>query len=219
MKSIQSYNFELDALWTKDQFRTFQALDSPFKIQAYLDSLLYSEESKYRSPRSVLRDKKAHCFDGAIFAAAALRRLGYDPIIIDMIAHRDDDHIIAVYKRDGYLGSIAKSNFVGLRFREPIYKNIRELIMSYFDSYYNLDRQKSLRSYIGPLNLKMFDKYDWMSDDKGMEEIEKKLNKMKITKVLTPKMIKNLSPVDDRTFQAGMIGANMAGVYDPRKKE
>jgi hypothetical protein len=219
MRIRNSKNFDFNSYWAKIELKIFQKLTSPAKIQKFLDSIPYSDESKYRSPRSVLKDRKAHCYDGAIFAAAALRRIGYPPIIIDMIAHRDDDHIIAIYEFDGYFGSVAKSNFVGLRFREPIYRDIRELVISYFDSYYNLDREKSLRGYIGPLSLKPFDKFNWMIDDKGMDEIEKKLNNMKITKLLTPKMIKNLVPIDDRTYNAGMLGANMAGMYDPRNEK
>jgi hypothetical protein len=211
--------FDIYSKLEKNELDIFKKLTTPYKIQAFLDGLLYSEESRYRSPKSVIKDKKAHCYDGAIFAAAALRRIGYDAVIIDMIAYRDDDHIIAVFKKNGCLGAVAKSNFVGLRYREPIYKNIRELVLSYFDSYYNLDRQKSLRGYIGPLNLREFDKFDWVVMEKGMDEIEKKLNTMKTTKILTPALIKSLSPVDDRTYNAGMLGANMAGIYDPRNEK
>jgi hypothetical protein len=215
MKSISGKIFNFNKYWNKEELDIFKSLTTPAKIQSFLDSIPYSEESRYRSPRSVLRDRKAHCYDGAIFAAAALRRLGYPPIIIDMIAYRDDDHIIAIFKRNGFIGSVAKSNFVGLRYREPIYKNYRELIMSYFDSYYNLDWQKSLRSYTVPLNLSSFDKFNWMIDDKGMDEIEKRLFKIKTIKLLTQKMIRYLSPIDDRTYNAGMLGANMAGMYKP----
>ena len=210
---INLFNFE--SYWSKEELKIFKGLNSPYKIQLFLDSLKYSDEYIYRSPKSVMRDRKAHCFDGGIFAAAALRRLGYPPVIIDMIADRDDDHVITIYKKDGYFGSIAKSNFSGLRFREPIYKNYRELVLSYFDAYYNLNKEKTLRGYIIPLGLSRFDKYNWMSDDKGMDEIEKVLNTRKVVKIFTRKMIKNFSPVDERTYQSGLMGANMNGLYKP----
>ncbi len=111
-------------------------LDSPAAIQAFLDGLPYSADPFYRCPASVLRDGKAHCFDGALFAAAALRRLGFPPAIVDMLPERDDDHILAIYKVDGHWGAIAKSNFVGLRFREAVYASLRELVMSYFEVFW-----------------------------------------------------------------------------------
>ena len=112
----------------------------------------------------VLRERMANCFDGAVFAAAMLSRLGHPPLILDMLPNgRDDDHVLAVYKRDGHWGAVAKSNFAGLRFREPVYRTVRELVMSYFEQYYNVDREKTLRAYTRPLNLQVFDKYQWMT--------------------------------------------------------
>ena len=133
-------------------------LDSPVAIQAFLDAIPYSAEEVYRSPASVLRDRMGHCFDGALFAAAALRRLGHPPRIVDMIAVRDDDHILAVYKRFGCWGAVAKSNYVGLRFREPIYRSLRELVLSYFELFYNVAGEKTLRAYTVPLDLSGFDR-------------------------------------------------------------
>src|SRR5437764_11193867 len=96
-------------------------LDSPAAIQAFLDEIPYSADPFYRCPASVVRDRKAHCFDGAVFAAAALRRIGFPPLIVDMLPERDDDHVLAIFKIDGSWGAIAKSNFVGIRFREAVH--------------------------------------------------------------------------------------------------
>ena len=134
----QSYS----EIWSPAELKILGRLDSPVAIQRFLDSLRYSSESRYRSPRTVLADRIAHCYDGAVFAAMALRRIGYPPLIIDMDGVRDDDHVVAIFKKNGRFGAIAKSNFAGLRYREPVYASLRELVMSYFESYYNVARDK-----------------------------------------------------------------------------
>jgi hypothetical protein len=160
-----------------------------------------------------------HCFDGALFAAAALRRLGNPPLILNMIANdEDDDHILALYKRDGYWGAIAKSNFTGLRFREPVYRTLRELVMSYFEQFYNVERKKTLRSYTVPLNLKAFDKRHWMTNDPPIEEIGKRLDEIRKVRILTRGMIGSLSLIDERSYRAGLVGTNRAGLYQPHKR-
>jgi hypothetical protein len=197
-----------------------ETLTTPIKIQAFLDQLPYSTEHIYRCPLRVLRDRVAHCFDGGLFAAAGLRRLGYPPLILEMVPNdRDDDHLIAIYRMDEYWGAVAKSNFVGLRFREPIYRNLRELVLSYFEQYYNVAREKTLRNYTPPLNLKAFDKFNWMIRDESLERIAKKLDKIRKIPILTPSMISNLSLVDERSYEAGLFGANERGLFRPTRQE
>jgi len=191
-------------------------MNSPYKIQAFLDSIPYSNESIYRCPLQVIRDRVAHCFDGALFAAAALRQIGFPPLILDMIPDsRDDDHLLALYKQEGHWGALAKSNFAGLRFREPIFRNLRELVLSYFEQYYNIEREKTLRGYTLPLNLKAFDRFNWMIKDDSLELIAQRLDEIKRFYLLTPKMIAALSLVDERLYKAGLHGANEAGLYKP----
>lgn len=202
--------------FTPNELRVFARLDSPAKIQVFLDNMPYSAEERYRCPRSVLRDRKAHCYDGALFAAAALRRLGHAPLIIDMLAHNDDDHLLALFKQNEHWGAVAKSNFVGLRYREPIYRTVRELAMSYFEDFYNVAREKTLRSYTVPLNLKAFDKRDWMTRDETMDVIADKLEAIRKVTVVTPKMAARLQPVDKRSFEAGLMGSNAAGLFKPK---
>jgi hypothetical protein len=144
-----------------------------------------------------------------------LGRLGYKPQIVDMQAVRDDDHVIAIFKKNGRIGSIAKSNFVGLRYREPIYKNMRELVMSYFPSFYNMDKEYSLRKFSVPLSLEKYKNYQF--DDAVMEVIGLKLSYIPVTKLMTPAMIRSLQTVDDRTLNAGMLGADPKGIYYPSK--
>lgn len=191
-------------------------LTTPLKIQAFLDELPYSTEHAYRSPPRVLRERIAHCFDGALFAAAILRRLGHSPLIMEMLPNdRDDDHLLALYKWNGHWGAVAKSNFVGLRFREPIYRSLRELVMSYFEQFYNVEREKTLRSYTLPLNLKAFDKWNWMTSDEHLERIAERLDTIRKVPVLTEPMISTLSLVDERSYRAGLLEANKRGLYTP----
>ena len=204
---------------TPSERETLSRLTTPFRIQAFLDSIPYSTDPIYRSPRRVLRDRKAHCFDGGVFAAAALRRIGHPPRIVDMKAERDDDHLLAIYKVKGHFGAVAKSNFVGLRFREPIYRTLRELVLSYFEQFYNLEREKTFRRYTVPLNLESFDGLGWMWDDAPLERIAERLEVVRIIPALTPGMIEDLSPVDERSYRAGMLGTDPAGLYRPPIRE
>jgi hypothetical protein len=201
--------------WSPDERRVLDSMASPGSIQDFLDSTGYSAEPFYRSPRSVLRDRKANCVDGALFAAMALRRIGHRPLVLEMVAHRDDDHLVAVFHRDGHLGSVAKSNFVGLRYREPIHRSIRELMLSYFEPYYNLEGHKALRSYSRTLDLSAFDDLAWEDRDEAVETIVARLEASRHYTLLSPPMIANLRKVDERSFQAGMMGAVDAGLYKP----
>jgi hypothetical protein len=194
-------------------------LNTPAKIQTFLDELAYSTEGIYRCPLRVLRERVAHCYDGALFAAAMLRRLGHPPLILEMLPNqRDDDHLLALFKRDAHWGAVGKSNFVGLRFREPVYRTLRELVMSYFEQFYNLEREKTLRGYTLPLNLEPFDRHGWMVRDEPLGWIAEKLDRTRRVRLLTPKMIKKLSPLDLRAYRAGLIGANKKGLYRPVRK-
>jgi hypothetical protein len=215
MSAVEDFNQAL----TQSERRVIATLTTPRKIQDFLDGLAYSTETTYRCPLRVLRERIAHCFDGAVFGAAVLRRLGYPPLILNTPAIvQDDDHLLALYKRDGRWGAVAKSNFVGLRFREPVYVTLHELVMSYFEQFYNVGRKKTLRSYTVPLNLKAFDRLNWMMSDEALERIGERLDEIRKVRLLTRRMIVNLSLVDERSYQAGLLGANKAGLYKPPAK-
>ncbi len=207
-----------ESLFNKRELRTLSRLDSPARIQAFLADLPYSADDFYRSPRRVLKDHEAHCFDGALFGAAALRRLGYPPLVLEMHAKHDDCHLIALFRRHGCWGAVAKTNFAGLLFREPVYRTLRELVMSYFESFYNVERRKTLRSYTRPLNLAAFDKYHWMRSDERLEAIARRLDEVRAFPVVTPQMVAGLSLVDARSYKAGLMGANRAGLWRPPRK-
>ena len=210
-------NMELfDQKLGKNERRFMAQLNSPTKIQAFLDQLSYSREETYRCPLRVLRERTAHCFDGALFAAAALSRLGHPPLILELLPNdRDDDHLLALYKRSGHWGALAQSNFVGLRFREPVYRTLRELVLSYFEQFYNLEREKTLRGYTRPLNLQAFDDRGWMIDDRLLERISDRLDKIQRYSLITERMAAELSPLDERSYQAGLLGANKKGLFKP----
>jgi hypothetical protein len=212
MKRINLYTSSFGA----GEIAILDSLNTPFKIQAFLLDLPYSAEERYRSPCSVIRDRTAHCFDGALFAAAALRYIGYPPIIVDLLPNdRDDDHLIAPYRVKRSWGAVAKSNFSGLTFREPVYRDLRELVMSYFENFYNVNREKTLRAYTVPLNLAVFDPLHWMSNDEHLDLISQRLDRIRSFKLLSPSMQRRLSPVDERAYQAGLLGANWEGLYKP----
>jgi hypothetical protein len=203
----------------KPELQILTRLTTPNRIQAFLDGLTYSTEEDYRCPLRVLRERVAHCYDGALLGAALLRRLGHRPLILEMLPNRrDDDHLLALFKKDGHWGAVGKSNFVGLRFREPVHRTVRELVLSYFEQFYNVEREKTLRGYTLPLNLTPFDRYGWMVRDEPLDWIAEKLDRTRRVQLLSPKMTRNLSPVDPRTFQSGLIGADEKGLYHPGRK-
>ncbi len=190
-------------------------LDTPSKISLFLDTVQYPSTGNNRSVINVLRDRQAHCLDGGLFAAAMLKRLGFPAQIIDLLPQpgTDDDHILALFKQNNRWGCVAKSNFIGLRYREPIYKSLRELVMSYFEVYFNMDRLKTLRGYTRPVHLKIFDRLNWLVDDHAVDVIEKHLYTLKAIPLLTPVMVQSLALLDQRSFAAHLSGVNMDGLY------
>jgi hypothetical protein len=204
---------------TKSENQVLNRLRTPNQIQAFLDELTYSTEEAYRCPLRVLHERVAHCYDGALLAAALLRHLGHPPLILEMLPNRrDDDHLLALFKEGGHWGAVGKSNFAGLRFREPIHRTLRELVLSYFEQFYNVEGEKTLRGYTLPLNLKPFDRYGWMVKDEPLDWIAEKLDRTRRVRLLSSKMVKTLSPVDPRTFQSGLMGADEKGLYRPGRK-
>jgi hypothetical protein len=199
-------SFGLDA----GEMRILKSLKTPERIQRFLDTeIAYNKEpdgDTIRSPRLVLRDQVAHCFEGALFGAAALRVQGFPPLLLDLEAVRDDDHVLAIFKQQGHWGAIAKSNYSGLRFREPVYRSLRELVMSYFEHYYNLAREKTLRNYSRPVNLSRFDRICWMTAEEDLWVIAEHLTQIPHTPLLRYSVGRRMARVDDRLFAAGLLG-------------
>lgn len=209
----------LDTRFTTLQAEIMSGLDSPPRIQAFLDSCEYAPEYANRSPLRVLDEQKAHCLDGGVFAAMALRRLGYPPLVVDLFPDpgMDDDHVLAIFRRGGRWGALAKSNFSGLRYRDPVYSSLRELVMSYFSQYYNIDGLKTLRTYTMPVNLSRYDKLGWEWNDAGVDAVEQVLLSRRRIALISAQAAAELAPVDELTYRAGMMAANLDGVYRPKK--
>jgi len=205
---------KLEAQLVSFEQKFMDDLNSPIKIQTFLNTIPYSQDEFYRCPLRVLRERKAHCFDGALFAAMAMRRIGYPALILELIPNgRDDDHILALFRQFDHWGAVAQSNFTGLRYREPVYRNLHELVMSYFEDFFNSAGEKTLVSYRGPINLKVFDRLDWMSSDAGLEKLSTKLDHYRVHPVISTEMAANLGPVDERSLRAGLLGSNKAGLF------
>lgn len=192
--------------FSNSELRTLRSLNTPAKIQLYLDKIPYHLADTAWSPRLVLRHKTAHCLEGAIFAAAALRVNGYPPLILDLEAINDTDHVVAVFRQNGAWGAIASSNYPGCRYRAPIHRTLRELAISYFNDYFNKRRERTMRTYSRPVNLKRFDKKDWMTSENPIWYIAEHLVVIPHSQLLTAKMIKSLTRIDERSYLAGTFG-------------
>jgi len=194
------------AAFTPAELRKLRSFKDPYGIQRFLNDTPYHLQDTAWSPRLVLRERTSHCLEGAIFAAAALRALGFPPLVIDFEAEHDTDHVLAVYRIKGHWGALAKSNYTSCRYREPVYRTLRELAMSYFDIYFNMRRERTLRTYSRPVNLGRFDHLDWMTTEKPVWFIPYHLVDIPHTKLLRPGMKRLLHRVDDRLFRAETLG-------------
>jgi len=204
-------------MWTRVERALLAGLDRPIAIQRWLNRIAYDPEYATSSPRLVIRERKANCFEGALFAAAALRELGHRPRLVDIRSWNDDDHVIAVFEERGHWGAVAKSNFTVLRFREPVYRSVRELVMSYFDVYFNAIGQKTMRSFSGPLDLGRFDRRAWATADEDLGYIGDALDAAAHFRVLTPAMVRALNPSDSDLMRAGLMGSKRSGLFKPQK--
>lgn len=189
-----------------ENLRTLRRLKTPMRIQQFIDAIPYQYANTALSPERVLRERKGHCLEGAMLAAAALRVNGHPPLLLDLAAVQDDDHVVALYRERGLWGGIAKSNFAGLRFRAPIYRTLRELALSYFDHYYNLRGERTLRSWAGPVNLARLDRQHWMTSEKNVWCVPELLIAAKHHPLFPPRMARALPRLDRRSFEAGMHG-------------
>lgn len=192
----------------KTELSLFKKLKTPQIIQDYLDSLKINHELKgesCRSPREVILHKQAHCIEAAMFAAAVFLFQGKAALLLDLkAAVHDYDHVVALFKQNRHWGAISKSNHGVLRFREPVYKTIRELVMSYFHEYTDSLGRKTLRSYSKPYNMGQYDE-QWMVADFDLWSIAQELDRIKHYKILTDKMVRNLRRADKMERKIGEI--------------
>src|SRR5215211_538816 len=193
--------------------KQFLQLNTPFVIQAYLDGMPYIGEERDRSPLNVMLDGQCHCLDGGFLAALALWRIGFKPLLIDIVPDpgKDDDHVLALYQIDGRWGAVAKSNYVNLGFREPVYKNLRELVMSYFEHYASIHKQKALRGYTRPLDASRYTHLNWAWDEAGANQLyHKHFYGRKAIPLISKQMAQRLSPLTDRAYAAETLHTNLS---------
>jgi hypothetical protein len=191
---------------TPADLRKLRSLKDPYGIQRFLDAMPYHLATTAWSPARVLHEGTAHCLEGAIFAAAALRAIGRPPTVIDLEAEQDTDHVVAVFKERGHWGAIAMSNYTGCRYREPVYRTLRELAMSYFDVYFNLRGDRTLRTFSRPVDLRRFDRRNWMTAQKDIWFVPEYLLRIAHTPLLKPAMARRLHRLDRRSIDAGLVG-------------
>jgi hypothetical protein len=200
-------------MWTPSERKFFRSLNTPFKIQSFLDGLDYNPVDDAASPRYVLMSKDAHCLEGGLLAAVALEFLGHRPLMISLQAEDDDHHVITVFKDKKGWGSISKSNTTLLRGRDPIYFTVRELVMSYFEFYFNMKGKKSLYAYSSPINLNHYNHWDWRFTDHNLVGLGKSFNDVTHYELIDQKQLKKLPKVSPLLMKACFLGANVEGLY------
>ena len=194
------------------ELRELRRLDTPQRVQQFLDSLPYNDDTRPHtcfSPRLVLRHRRAHCMEGALLAAAAFRLAGRPPLLVDLAAVRDDDHVLAVFREGRCWGAVAKSSYSGLRYRDPVFRTIRELAMSYQPHYYNPQGEKTLRAYARPVDLSRFDARGWMASEEDVWYIPEHLASIPHIPLLSPAEVRRLTPMDRLLYEAGMVGRSI----------
>jgi hypothetical protein len=151
-------------------------------------------------------------------AALALWRIGFRPLILDLVPApgMDDDHVLAVFQVDGLWGCLAKSNYPNLRYREPVHRSLRELSMTYFEFYFSLQREKTLRAYTRPLDLSRFQDPGWMWDEEGVKKISKRFYSLQPIPLISEKSASQLHLSDERTYKAGTYGTDFSWSFGAR---
>jgi hypothetical protein len=172
---------------TSAEFAVLRRLRTPEKIQSFLYGLKQNFELKgetCNSVRTVLKDRRAHCIEGAITAACALWIHGEPPLLLDLQAVHDFDHVVAVFRRNGRWGAISKTNGIGLRWRDPVYRSLRELAMSYLHEYYNKRDHKTLRTYSLAYDLRRMKPADWVTAEDGAWDLVDNLEALRHFKLM-----------------------------------
>lgn len=215
-----SFIAEFESRLPKRLRKTLGKLDTPFAIQEYLDSMPYIGEERDRSPLNVMLDGQCHCLDGGFLAALCLWRIGHRPLLIDIVPDpgMDDDHVLALYQVEGRWGALAKSNYVNLGFREPVYKSLRELVMTYFEHYVSIRQEKSLRGYTRPLDASRYTHLNWAWDETGANRLYyKHFYGRKAIPLITKSMAQRLNRVTDRAYAAETLHTNLNESFGNRE--
>jgi hypothetical protein len=191
------------------ELRFLKSLNTPRKIQDFLEAIPINHEpdgDTCFSPRRVLEERRAHCIEGAMLAALALRLNGHRPLVMDLTSTKDDfDHVVAVFRKHGRWGAISKTNHAVLRYREPVYATVRELALSYFHEYFDDRGRKTLRSFSRPIDLSRFDDRGWMTSEADVWYIPEHLADVPHQSILTRQHIPALRRADPIEISAGKL--------------
>ena len=193
---------------TPAEYGLLARLDTPQKVQAFVHSLRQNFEvggETCRPVRMVLRERRAHCIEGAMLAACAFWVHGEPPLLLDMRAVQDFDHVVALFRRNGRWGAISKTNGIGLRSRDPVYRTLRELAMSYFHEYTNRRDHKTLREYSLPYDLRRLDPGLWVSGEKNAWKVADELDALRHFKLVSGRHLRAVSRRDPFERRAAML--------------
>jgi hypothetical protein len=202
---------------SKGEFAVLRRLSTPQRIQDFLNEMSPNFEVDGQtclSVREVLRQQRAHCIEGAMLAACALWVHGEPPLLLDLRAERDYDHVVALFRRGRCWGAISKTNPALLRWRDPVYRSLRELAMSYLHEYANKRSQKTLRSYAGPFDLRRLDPGLWITNGKNCWDVGATLDDLRHRPLLTKRQARALRLRDTVERKAGALTEHRP----PRKK-
>lgn len=196
--------------FNEKELRVFQKLKNPRHIQDFLETLPINFEEHhdtFMSPRRILRERKAHCLEGAVFAASALAVHGRPPLLLDLeTTPNDESHVVTVFRERGRWGAVSKTNHAALRYRDPVYRSVRELAISYFHEYFLDSGTKTLRSY-GTLNLARFNRRNWTTDEEDLWYIERALVAARHFPIVTSARARFLRRADPIEQKAGKLTA------------
>jgi hypothetical protein len=198
----------------------FNSLNTPFAIQEYLYSLMYKAEQRDRSPLNVMLDGQGHCLDGGFLASLCLWRIGFKPLLVDIVPNPgvDDDHVLALYQVEGRWGALAKSNYINLGFREAVYKSIRELVMTYFEHYVSIRQQKCLTGYTRVFDASRYARFNWAWDEAGANVVyHKYFYGRKPIALISSSMAQRLSPVTERAYAAETLFTDLNESFGNRQ--
>lgn len=196
-------------MFTKSELAVFKKLNTPAKIQDFLNTIPFNFEKNgkgtLKSPVRSFRENNAHCFEGALLGAYILSLHGHKPLVMTLVADRPDvDHCIAPFQINGLWGALSKTNHAVLRYREPVYKNVRELVMSYFHEYFLDDGTKTLRNYSKPLDLDNFEDV-WIFADFDLWSLDDELDRMQHYDIVPNNLQKHLRRADLVERAAGKL--------------
>jgi hypothetical protein len=200
-------------MWTPSEKKFLKALSTPEKIQTYLDDIVYNAVDDAVSPRYVMMTHDGHCLEGGLLAACALELQGHPPLMVSLMAEEDDHHVLTVFKTKTGWGSLSKSNTTLLRGRDPVYSSIRELVMSYFEFYFNVQGNKSLYAYSNPINLNNYNHWNWRTSDENLVGLGISFNDVTHYELVDHKLLKKLPKVRAKIKDACFLGADPDGLY------